>query len=192
MDQLSRGKRLIACYTLFVIIRTNLCVVQTCRECEPTASPSGVPTSGPSSEPTVVPSASPSLAYCDDSLTYRFFYDGRERSCGYIRYYRQDLIPTLCVEGNPVNDECVESCGHCSDDCNDIDPNAPVYIDSTYGIKSCQWVAASHYRVADFCNPDHDAVWNSCKEVSGQDVSMCEMFSICPTHIVWQTCENCD
>jgi hypothetical protein len=105
----------------------------------------------------------PSSSYCDDSLSFRFEDDGLERSCGYIRYYRQDLVPILCVPGNPVNEYCVESCGHCSDDCNE-DPTAPVYINDFYGTKSCKWVAASHYRVAEFCNTDFPSVWQSCAE----------------------------
>lgn len=90
-----------------------------------------------------------------------------ERTCNWLSFRGTNRINRVCADVN-VRDLCVETCGVCTDECED-DTEALFQINNRIGEKTCRWVSVSTERITEYCHPGHTAFFH-CRE----------------------TCESCD
>lgn len=100
---------------------------ETCNECDTN-------TPAPSTTPTATPL--PSFLLCDDTAG-KFFAptSGKEEPCVWLQD-RPELIPSLCILDSEASRVCPETCGVCSDKCNDTTGDFLVGADS----RDCDWL----------------------------------------------------
>ena len=135
---------------------------------EPTPSPTSVPSLRPTTGPTLAPSAAPTPAptpttdTCDDTVNGTFIVEnlGR-RTCEWLigspAWRRR-----LCVNGTEAWDVCPETCGQCSDECNDT-PNVTFKVNNKQGYKDCFWLSRRPKWKIRLCKEGRDE-YDLCKE----------------------------
>lgn len=152
----------------------------------PTSSPSASPTRHPTVSPnptTGPPSPSPSWIepdrgqVCEDDMDGRFYVgeDIGNQTCKWLQE-TPGVQPFLCIDGLDAWDVCPETCGKCSDACEDDDA-------ATFGyngtVVNCEWIR------------DQDpSEWESMCEWQGPYSSCFETCNSCQTAM--DTADNCD
>jgi hypothetical protein len=99
---------------------------------------------------------------CDDAhpSQYVFFEAHGERTCAWLSR-RPEEISRYCVPGQQAYTMCGETCARCKDACKDI-ANRGFFVEGE-GVRKCSWLAFRPYRIAQLCNPEHDAYY-ICRE----------------------------
>ena len=133
---------------------------ETCNFCDGASNPTVSPVSPyPSSVPRATPSTSPSAILCDDT-DGDFFSPttGKREPCIWLEA-RLELVPELCTTGSDASLVCPETCGVCSDDCEDTDGEF-VVGDAT---RDCDWLKIRPGFIETLCIEGSDA-YTACPE----------------------------
>lgn len=86
-----------------------------------------------------------SASVCVNSDDFRYFYDGKDRTCRNIRI-NEDRRQALCIF-QEVNDACPQACGKC---CEDIEGYTFTRLNGLEG--TCDWLAAKTVRQDRYCD----------------------------------------
>ena len=95
-----------------------------------------------------------SIDFCDDG-TRKFFIEetGESKPCFWLAS-RPDFIEMYCQPGHPAYEICEETCGKCTDYCED-DPKVTFDVDGT--MRSCEWLSIRPSKQERFCVKGHEA-----------------------------------
>jgi hypothetical protein len=78
---------------------------------------------------------------CDDSLSKTFLAtDGVKRNCIALRSAANGVKAKNCVKGQEAYDVCAETCGKCTDDCEDT-PGVDFFVSAALGRQNCTWLS---------------------------------------------------
>jgi hypothetical protein len=125
----------------------------------------------PTNSSVSVPALGPPLiskGICEDSPPEDRFleHNGRLRNCAWLSL-RTRRVEQHCKEGELAYTKCEETCGLCSDTCEDSLTES-FEVENETGFYNCNWLKTKPRRVADLCIVGHKA------------------FEVCK-----ETCENC-
>jgi Gametolysin peptidase M11 len=96
---------------------------------------------------------------CDDDLTKTFrAASGIQQNCTWLR--KGDT--KNCVKGQEAYDVCAETCGKCTDDCEDT-AGVDFFVGDGFGRKNCTWLARSPAMQEKLCRHGH-AAFEHCQE----------------------------
>jgi hypothetical protein len=129
----------------------------------PIASPTLVAAALPTGPPTQAPVEPPSTDPCDDKDTVRFPTDAAngKQTCVWLRSpTRQNFRDILCVASHPAYEICEETCGRCSDTCED-DKTATFKMGEVD--RPCSWLSDRTSIQNQVCK-EGSVAWVACKE----------------------------
>lgn len=103
---------------------------------------------------------------CEDSPKFMFVNDrmGYRRCWELRRFFERWPMwkEKMCVPGQAVYDHCPETCGKCTDTCED-QANKDFYVNRFFGRRDCAWLASRPFAQAQLCREGHDA-YEYCNE----------------------------
>jgi len=70
----------------------------------------------------------------------------------------------ICAPGQPAYDHCPETCGKCTDTCEDAPNNRLFWINIRNGYQNCEWLSTRPLWRAKACRKNHSAYY-ACKEI---------------------------
>jgi Gametolysin peptidase M11 len=92
---------------------------------------------------------------CDDDLKTTFLAaNGKEKTCAFLA--NEVNRANNCVPGQEAYDVCAETCGKCTDDCEDT-PGVNFFVSDDLGRKDCSWLSLRPSFQEKLCRYGHDA-----------------------------------
>ena len=140
---------------------------ETCGNCNPF--PTAVPSSTPSGTygPTITASPTAKNPYdsCDDDRFGTFYANetDKEEPCRWL-WNRPDMILVYCNSSHPDGafDLCEETCGKCSDTCED-DNDIRFKVPDKNGTKDCAYIAVRNNLIDELC-VEGEVAYEACRE----------------------------
>lgn len=145
---------------------------------QPSPSPSRLPSHGPTTHnPTTLTPTTSSPSHtpirCDDDFDFQFVResDGRRQYCYYL-VSRPEERAIYCDpdHSSGVYDACEETCGKCTDDCEDTNGYF-TYVHPKSGdttLRDCVWLGLRRSVQAEVCKEGYTAYDTTCPELCGQ------------------------
>eukprot|EP00545_Synedropsis_sp_CCMP1620_P006968 CAMPEP_0119009876 /NCGR_PEP_ID=MMETSP1176-20130426/4652_1 /TAXON_ID=265551 /ORGANISM="Synedropsis recta cf, Strain CCMP1620" /LENGTH=696 /DNA_ID=CAMNT_0006962457 /DNA_START=103 /DNA_END=2193 /DNA_ORIENTATION=+ len=141
----------------------------------PSSSPSGVPTMTPSTTPTANPTTSSPTSHpssqliCDDNNRAQFVVNetsGYSNGCLWLAA-RPEWQEQLCVETHAAYTLCEETCGSCTDNCEDTEGGT---FEHRGVNRPCSWLSLRSNVQQEVCVPGHMAM-----EVCQETCNVCDI-----------------
>ena len=101
--------------------------------------------------------------YCDDNMTVKFYVDAATgyKDCAWLKQNLDTRGAQLCHVVHPARNYCAETCGKCTDSCEDSEGS--FYVNEALGKQNCTWLSDHHDWQDRLCYSGNKA-FNLCHE----------------------------